>query len=60
MVGHTTADVLAAQRAEVGSILVRTGMAGTDGNYTVDPHFVEDDLWHAVARINQFELAMRT
>jgi D-glycero-D-manno-heptose 1,7-bisphosphate phosphatase len=60
MVGHTTADVLAAQRAEVGSILVRTGMAGTDGNYTVDPHFVEDDLWHAVARINQFERAMRT
>lgn len=59
MIGHTTADILAAQRAEVGTILLRTGVGGTDGDYLVDPHFVEDDLWHAVARINQFEHAMR-
>lgn len=59
MVGHTTADVLAAQRAEVGTILVRTGAAGADQEYVVDPHFVEDDFWHAVARINQFEQALR-
>ena len=25
----------------------------------VDPHFVEDDLWHAIARVNQFEYALR-
>ena len=59
MVGHTTADMLAAQRAEVGTILVRTGKAGRDEDYVVEPHFVEDDLWHAVARINQFEYALR-
>lgn len=59
MVGHTTADMLAAQRADVGTILVRTGNGGTDGLYVVDPHFIEDDLWHAVARINQFEHALR-
>lgn len=59
MIGHTTADVLAAQRAEVGTILVRTGAGGADQEYTVDPHFVEDDLWSAVARINQFEHALR-
>ena len=59
MVGHTTADMLAAQRAEVGTILVRTGSGGSDDAYVVDPHFVEDDLWHAVARINQFEHALR-
>ena len=59
MVGHSTTDILAAQRAEVGSILVRTGLAGRDGQYTVDPHFVEDDLWDAVLRINQFEHALR-
>lgn len=59
MVGHTTADLLAAQRAEVGTILVRTGLAGSDAQYTVDPHFVEDDLWDAVLRINQFEHALR-
>jgi len=59
MIGHTTADILAAQRAEVGTILVRTGRGGQDGDYDVEPHFVEDDLWHAVARINQFEHALR-
>lgn len=59
MIGHTTADVLSAQRAELGTILVRTGVAGEDGEYQVEPHFVEDDLWHAVARVNQFECALR-
>lgn len=60
MVGHTTADILAAQRAELGTILVRTGKAGGDGEFEVEPHFVEDDLAAAVARINQFEYALRT
>jgi D-glycero-D-manno-heptose 1,7-bisphosphate phosphatase len=59
MIGHTTADVLSAQRAELGTILVRTGKAGQDGEFTVDPHFVEDDVWHAVARVNQFEFSLR-
>jgi D-glycero-D-manno-heptose 1,7-bisphosphate phosphatase len=59
MIGHTTADILAGQRAEVGTILVRTGEGGRDGSYVVEPHFVEDDLWSAVARINSFEHALR-
>lgn len=59
MIGHTTADVLAGQRAELGTILVRTGEAGGDGEFTVEPHFVEDDLWHAIARVNQFEHSLR-
>ena len=59
MVGHTTADILSAQRAEMGTILVRTGQAGRDGEYQVDPHFVENDLFDAVARINQFEYSLR-
>jgi HAD superfamily hydrolase (TIGR01662 family) len=59
MIGHTTADVLSAQRAELGTILVRTGQAGQDGEFQVEPHFVEDDLWHAVARVNQFEYTLR-
>jgi len=59
MIGHTTADVLAAQRAELGTILLRTGRGGNDGEFTIDPHFVEDDLWHAVARVNQFEHSLR-
>ena len=59
MIGHTTSDILAGQRAELGTILVRTGEAGKDGAFQVDPHFVEDDLWHAIARVNQFEYALR-
>ncbi|MGC6486961.1 MAG: HAD-IIIA family hydrolase [Planctomycetota bacterium] len=59
MIGHTTSDILAGQRAELGTILVRTGEAGKDGAFQVDPHFVEDDLWHAVARVNQFEHSLR-
>ncbi len=59
MIGHTTLDMLAAQRAEVGTILVRTGEGGKDGLYNVDPHFVENDLFEAIARINQFEHALR-
>lgn len=59
MIGHTTADILAGQRAELGTILVRTGQGGADGEFTVEPHFVEDDLWCAVARVNQFEFSLR-
>ena len=59
MIGHTTADVLAAQRAELGTILVRTGKAGKDGEFVVEPHFVEDDVYHAIARVNQFEYSLR-
>jgi D-glycero-D-manno-heptose 1,7-bisphosphate phosphatase len=59
MICHTTADVLAAQRAELGTILLRNGKAGADGEYVVEPHFVEQDVWHAVARINQFEYSLR-
>jgi D-glycero-D-manno-heptose 1,7-bisphosphate phosphatase len=59
MIGHTTADVLAGQRAALGTILVRTGKGGNDGEFTVEPHFVEDDLWHAIARVNQFEYSLR-
>jgi D-glycero-D-manno-heptose 1,7-bisphosphate phosphatase len=60
MIGHTSADVLAAQRAELGTILVRTGKGGNDGEFEVEPHFVEDDFAAAVARVNQFEYALRT
>jgi D-glycero-D-manno-heptose 1,7-bisphosphate phosphatase len=59
MIGHTTADILAGQRADVGTILVRTGFGGSDAEYNIDPNFVEDDFFHAIARVNQFEHALR-
>jgi D-glycero-D-manno-heptose 1,7-bisphosphate phosphatase len=59
MIGHTTADILAGQRADVGTILVRSGLGGSDAEYNIDPNFVEDDFFHAIARVNQFEHALR-
>jgi len=59
MIGHTTSDILAGQRAELGTILVKTGEAGQDGEFQVEPHFVEDDVFHAIARVNQFEYSLR-
>lgn len=59
MIGHTTADVLAGQRAELGTILVKTGQAGKDGEFQVEPHFTEADLFDAIARVNQFEHSLR-
>jgi phosphoglycolate phosphatase-like HAD superfamily hydrolase len=59
MIGHTTADVLAGQRAELGTILVKTGKAGKDKEFQVDPHFVENDFYDAVSRVNQFEYSLR-
>jgi D-glycero-D-manno-heptose 1,7-bisphosphate phosphatase len=59
MIGHTTADILAGQRAELGTILLRTGKGGSDREFPVEAHFVEDDLWTAVARLNQFEYSLR-
>ncbi len=58
-IGHTTTDILSGSRGGLGTILVQTGEAGQDGAFHVDPHFVEPDLGHAVARINSFERALR-
>jgi len=51
MIGHRTRDILAAQRAGVPDILVRTGEGGRDGEYQVEATFNEADLGGAVARI---------
>ena len=59
VVGHTTTDILAGLRGGLGTILVKTGEAGEDGAYRVEPHFEETDITAAITRINQFELAMR-
>jgi histidinol-phosphate phosphatase family protein len=51
MVGDSTADMLAARRAGLTSILVETGEGGCDGNYQSSPDFVAADLLAAVAFI---------
>jgi len=59
MVGHTTSDILSGSRAGLGTILVRTGCGGDDGEFHVEPHFIEDEVTMAVARIGRFEAALR-
>lgn len=58
MIGHRTRDILAAQRARVPDILVLTGDAGRDGEYQVEPSFVERNLGLAVRRIEMQEAAL--
>jgi histidinol-phosphate phosphatase family protein len=48
MVGDTTSDILAGKRAGLRTILVRTGYAGRDFKYDVEPDFVANDLAGAV------------
>ncbi len=50
-VGDRTGDLLAAKRAGVRSILVRTGAAGQDGVYPIAPDYTANDLEAACAFI---------
>ncbi len=59
MIGHTSIDVLAAARANVGTVMVQTGQGGRDGAYVVDPNFEEPDIRGAISRILSFEHALR-
>ncbi|WP_316151122.1 HAD-IIIA family hydrolase [Cupriavidus sp. BIC8F] len=51
MIGDTTSDLLAAQRAGVRSILVETGYAGLEQKYWVTPDYIVPDFPAAVAFI---------
>jgi D,D-heptose 1,7-bisphosphate phosphatase len=48
MVGDSTADILAGERAGTQTILVKSGYGGKDKKYDVEPNFVVDDLSSAV------------
>ena len=48
MIGDTTSDILAGQRAGLRTILVRTGYAGRDFKYEVAPNFIADNIGGAV------------
>ena len=51
MVGDTTSDILAAKRAGLRTILVKTGYAGRDFKYDVNPDFIANNLDNAVGWI---------
>jgi histidinol-phosphate phosphatase family protein len=48
MVGDTTSDIEAGRRAGVRTILVRTGLAGSDAKYSVRPDYTAPDLEDAI------------
>jgi histidinol-phosphate phosphatase family protein len=54
LIGDSTGDILAAQRAGLRSILVQTGEAGSDGKYAVRPDFIVKDLSAAVRLVAQY------
>ncbi len=51
MIGDTTIDVQTGKNAGITSILLKTGKAGTDGKYDVEPDYVCDDLLEAVNKV---------
>jgi D,D-heptose 1,7-bisphosphate phosphatase len=51
VIGDSTRDILAAKNAKMKSVLVKTGYAGKDGSYKVNPDFVSEDLSEAVQLI---------
>ena len=58
-VGHRTADVLAGSRAGMGTVLVKTGIGGADGEFQIEPHREAAHVLHAVRQIHRFEAAQR-
>lgn len=51
MVGDATSDVLAGARAGAKTVLVKTGLAGTDGKYEIKPDFYADHVLDAVRMV---------
>lgn len=60
LIGDRTGDILAARRAGVRSILVKTGFGGADGKYPCAPDHVADDLGEAVRLMLEPELFRHT
>jgi histidinol-phosphate phosphatase family protein len=53
LIGDSTGDILAGQRAGFTTILVRTGHGGRDDRYEVSPDLFADDLFNAVELIEK-------
>lgn len=53
MIGDSTADILAGQRAGLQTILVETGYAGKDGKYNIKPNFIIKNLSEAIKIIKK-------
>lgn len=50
-IGDTTTDIQTGKNAEMKTILVQTGEAGTDGKFDAKPDFIAEDLLSAVRHL---------
>ena len=55
VIGDSTLDIKMAENANMKSILVKTGQAGLDNKYEVQPDEVAEDLLSAVKMIIKSE-----
>lgn len=51
IIGDSTLDIMLGKNANMQSILVKTGQAGTDYKYNVEPDIVAEDLEEAVNKV---------
>lgn len=55
LIGDSTRDILAGERAGVKTILVKTGYAGNDGTYIVKPDITAKNLYEAAVIIKKWQ-----
>lgn len=51
IIGDTTIDIATGKNCELKTILVKTGLAGSDGKYEVEADLVVENLYEAVGKI---------
>ena len=51
IIGDSTLDIKMAENAGMTSVLLRTGAAGLDGKYDINPTYIEDNLLSAINNI---------
>ncbi len=56
LIGDSTSDIMTAKNAGLRSILVRTGLAGLDGKYQVEPDYSATNLQEAVSMLLESEV----
>jgi phosphoglycolate phosphatase-like HAD superfamily hydrolase len=55
IIGDTTRDILTGKNAGMRTILVKTGKAGLDGAFPVEPDYIFENILEAVNFIVQWE-----
>lgn len=54
IIGDATSDIMLGKNAKIKTILVKTGYAGKDGRYEIEPDFIAKDLMSAAAIVRKY------